>query len=51
MWQVPQSLHSEIRQDAVLLNPGQHKAGALALLDYLKGPAAQAVIQAYGYRR
>ncbi len=50
MWKVPQSLYGEIRQDAVLLKPGERSAGAKALLAYLKTAPAQAVIQAHGYR-
>lgn len=49
-WRVPASLYSEIRQDAVLLKAGEKSAAAQALLQHLKGPAARAVIQAYGYR-
>lgn len=48
-WRVPSSLHGEIRQDAVLLKPGEKSAAAAALLAYLKSPAARAVIQAWGY--
>ena len=48
-WRVPAHLHGEIRQDAVLLKPGQQRAAAAALLAYLKGPAAKAVVRAYGY--
>jgi molybdate transport system substrate-binding protein len=48
-WRVPASLHPEIRQDAVLLKPGEKSAAAAALLAYLKSPAARAVIQAWGY--
>lgn len=48
-WVVPAELHTPIRQDAVLLNPGQGKAGPLALLKYLQGAKAQAIIKAYGY--
>ena len=48
-WRVPSNLHSEIRQDAVLLKPGEKNAAAAALLAYLKTPAAKAVMQAYGY--
>ncbi len=51
MWRVPANLHSDIRQDAVLLKAGEKNAAAAALLAYLKSPAARAVIQAYGYRR
>jgi molybdate transport system substrate-binding protein len=48
-WVVPASLYGEIRQDAVLLKPGEKSAAAQALLAYLKTAPAQAVIQAYGY--
>lgn len=50
MWRVPQSLYGDIRQDAVLLKPGEGSEAARALLDYLKGPEARAIIQSYGYR-
>ena len=48
-WKVPSNLYGQIRQDAVLLKPGEKSAAAAALLAYLKSPAAKAVIQAYGY--
>jgi len=48
-WRVPTNLYGEIRQDAVLLKPGEKSAAAAALLAYLKSPAGKAVIQAYGY--
>jgi len=48
-WRVPATLHGEIRQDAVLLKPGEKKPAAAALLAYLKSAPARAVIQAYGY--
>lgn len=48
-WVVPESLHAPLRQEAVLLKPGQGHAGARALLQYLRTPAAQAVIRAFGY--
>lgn len=50
-WIVPPNLYGEIRQDAVLLKPGEKKPAAAALLAYLKGSAAKTVIQAYGYGR
>ena len=49
-WRVPQALYGEIRQDAVLLRPGEKSTAARALLDYLKSAPAQALIAAYGYR-
>jgi molybdate transport system substrate-binding protein len=48
-WLVPQNLYGEIRQDAVLLKTGAGNPAARALLDYLKSPAAQAVIRSFGY--
>jgi len=48
-WRVPAHLHGEIRQDAVLLKPGEKSAAAAALLAYLKSAPASALIQRYGY--
>lgn len=48
-WIVPAALHEPIRQDAVLLGPGKDSAAATALMQYLRGDKARAVIRAYGY--
>lgn len=48
-WIVPASLHAPIRQDAVILSSGKHNPAAAALMKYLKGPKAVAVIRSYGY--
>ncbi len=48
-WIVPAGLYSPIRQDAVLLDKGRGNPAAAALLNFLKGPQARAVIQDYGY--
>lgn len=48
-WVVPAGLHRPIRQDAVLLDRGRDKAAAAALLKYLKGNNARAVIKSFGY--
>ena len=48
-WIVPGSMHDPIKQDAVILNKGKDSAAARALVDYLKGPKAAAVIKSYGY--
>ncbi len=50
-WIVPAELHDPIKQDAVILNKGRDNPAAVALVDYLKGPKAAAIIQAYGYQR
>ena len=48
-WIVPAQLHAPIRQDAVLLDKGKDNPAAKALVEYLKGPKAAAVIKSYGY--
>ncbi|MBK1680845.1 molybdate ABC transporter substrate-binding protein [Rhodocyclus tenuis] len=48
-WLVPEKLYSPIRQDAVILDKGKGKAAAEALVKYLKGDKAKAVIKSYGY--
>ncbi|WP_103311029.1 MULTISPECIES: molybdate ABC transporter substrate-binding protein [unclassified Pseudomonas] len=50
-WIVPAELHAPIKQDAVILTKGRDNPAAVALVDYLKGPKAAAIIQAYGYQR
>ncbi|WP_312263596.1 molybdate ABC transporter substrate-binding protein [Rivihabitans pingtungensis] len=49
MWQVPGTLYSPIRQDAVVLNKGAGKPAVQALMTYLKSAKARAVIHSYGY--
>ena len=48
-WLVPQALHDPIRQDAVLLLPGRNQPAALALLAWLRTPAAQGQLRGWGY--
>ncbi len=48
-WIVPETLHSPIAQDAVLLQSGAENEAALAFIGFLKGAEARAVIEAYGY--
>jgi molybdate transport system substrate-binding protein len=48
-WIVPSDLYSPIKQDAVVLSKGKDNAAAKALMDYLKGPKAAAIIKSYGY--
>ncbi|WP_417695153.1 molybdate ABC transporter substrate-binding protein [Pseudomonas sp.] len=50
-WIVPAELHDPIKQDAVILSKGRNNAAASAFMDYLRGPKATAIIQAYGYQR
>jgi molybdate transport system substrate-binding protein len=48
-WIVPGNLYDPIRQDAVILAKGKDKPAAAALMSYLKGEKAQAVIKSFGY--
>jgi len=48
-WVVPQHMHTPLKQDAVLLNAGKGNAAAQALLTYLQGERAKAIMRAYGY--
>ena len=50
-WIVPAALHAPLRHDAVLLGPGQDQPAALALLAYLRGEKARAIVLAFGYER
>ncbi|MDP3848282.1 MAG: molybdate ABC transporter substrate-binding protein [Pseudomonas sp.] len=50
-WIVPAALHEPIKQDALILSKGKDNPAAKALLDYLQGPQAAAVIKSYGYQR
>lgn len=48
-WVVPASLHTALRQDAIVLKPGQDQPAAAALLAYLRGDKARAIIRSFGY--
>lgn len=46
---VPETFHTPIVQDAVLLKPGAGDPAAKAFLAFLKSPTALAIIKRYGY--
>ncbi|MEN5182107.1 molybdate ABC transporter substrate-binding protein [Comamonas testosteroni] len=48
-WIVPEAMHEPIRQDAIVLNSAKDNPAAKALMEYLKGDKARAVIKSYGY--
>jgi molybdate transport system substrate-binding protein len=48
-WIVPAALHRPMLQDAILLNPGKDRPAAVALLAYLRGAKARALIRSFGY--
>ena len=49
-WIVPENMHEQLRQDAVLLNPGKDSAAASALLNFLKSDKAKKIIASHGYQ-
>lgn len=48
-WEIPASWHTPIVQSAVLLRHGRDNAAARGFLHYLRSPAAQRKIRAFGY--
>lgn len=48
-WLVPAGLYPPIRQDAIILENGQNKPAAKALISYLKSAKTQALIKSFGY--
>ena len=48
-WIVDPKLYSPIRQDAIVLLKGEGKPAAKALMKFLKGDKAKAVIKTFGY--
>ncbi|MCB1774907.1 MAG: molybdate ABC transporter substrate-binding protein [Gammaproteobacteria bacterium] len=48
-WLVPETMHSPVRQDAVLLDRGGRNPVAAAFIEYLKSPEARAIVRRYGY--
>jgi molybdate transport system substrate-binding protein len=48
-WVVPAQLHAPLKQDAVILKPGQANPAAAALVAYLKSEPARATLRGYGY--
>lgn len=48
-WDVPMDLHEPIKQDVILLVKGRENPGARALMEFIGGPQARAVIEQYGY--
>jgi molybdate transport system substrate-binding protein len=48
-WVVPAQLHTPIRQDLIVLKPGQNQPAAAALLAYLRSDKARAIMRSHGY--
>lgn len=48
-WLVPAHFYAPIRQDAVILDKGKGKPAVQALVTYLQGDKAKAIIKSFGY--
>lgn len=48
-WIVPATLHQPIRQNAIVLSHAKDNPAAQALVAYLQGDTARAIIRSYGY--
>ena len=48
-WDVPSNIHEPIKQDVVLLTKGKENPAANALMEFMRGPQATAIIERYGY--
>jgi len=48
-WEVPTNLHEPINQDVILLTKGKDNPAAKALMEFIGGPQAKAIIERYGY--
>ena len=48
-WDVPTTLHEPIKQDVILLTKGKDNPAAKALMWFMSGHRAKAVIERYGY--
>lgn len=48
-WDVPAHLHEPIQQDVILLIKGKDNPAAKALMEFMVGPQAKAIIERYGY--
>ena len=48
-WEVPATLHEPIQQDVILLTKGKENVAAKALMEFVGGAPAKAIIERYGY--
>ena len=50
-WQIPQNQYTPLLQSFVALKTSAHKDAALAFLAYIKSPAAQVILEKYGFAK
>ena len=48
-WEIPQNLHSPIKQDAVLLRSASDCEACRAFLDFVRLPVQQSLLKEMGY--
>ena len=48
-WQVPDSMHAPLEQQAILLDRARENEAARSFLAFLKSPEGRAIIQSHGY--
>ena len=48
-WMVDETMHTPIRQDAILLKRAAENPIALAFMQYLRSPAARQIVREAGY--
>ena len=48
-WDVPNNLHEPIQQDVIVLTKGKDNPAAKALMEFMGGRQAKAIIERYGY--
>ncbi len=49
-WIVPEEMHEQLKQDAVVLQSCKHMSACQALIDYLKSEKAKKLMASYGYK-
>ena len=49
-WVVPEEMHDQLKQDAVVLQSCKHVSVCQSLMDYLKSEKAKKIMASYGYR-
>ncbi len=50
IWLVPEAAHPRLEQAAVMMRAARSPKAARALLEYLRGPEAQAILKRYGFQ-
>ncbi len=50
-WQIPQNQYTPLLQSFVVLKTSANKSAALAFLAYVKSPAAQTILEKYGFAK